>query len=328
MNIQQVLARTRELIRLKHMAYSTEKTYCHWITAYCHHLRECPSDLPPEKKLEAFLSGEARRGCSAGTQNQAFAALLFLYRDVLGKDLGKVDALRAKRPQFARHAPSREDTFAILTNVRDHGSYPTRLIVHLLYGCGLRISEALNLRVKDVDLDNSRLIIREPKHGHDRYVAIPCSLADAIRMQLERAAQAHAQHVRDAIPVPLPGLLAKKYPRAAFDIGWAWLFPASGVCKHPRTGETVVYRCLESNVQRAVRAAAQRAGISSIITPHHLRHAYATHAMAGGAFVRDIQAALGHRSLETTMGYISPEAARIVSPLDEAFSRNRLVQKP
>lgn len=316
MKLADTIAKVREVARRQHLAYSTEKSYVHWVTTYAAWISSTAASGEPRAKVEAFLTAEAHRGVSASTQNQAFAALLFLYRHVIGVSLGEVNALRAKRKVSMRHAPSREDVAALLRGVRDFGGYPTRLIVHLLYGCGLRVNEPLALRVKDVDLAASRLTIREPKHGHDRVVALPCSLSTLMERQIAHALEVHRQDAEDAIPVALPGLLAKKYPRAAFDAGWAWVFPMHRPCRHPRTGEVVRWHVLDQSVQRAVRAAVRQAGISGVLTPHHLRHAYATHAMRAGAFPRDIQEVMGHRSLETTMGYLHAEAGLVASPLE------------
>lgn len=316
MNIEATLEKVRVVARRMHLSLSTEKSYCHWISCYARWLKTAPPDFDSRKKVEKYLSAEALRGVSASTQNQAFNALLFLYRNVVGIELGKVDALRAKRQQHARHAPSKVEVEKLLREVRDEGGYPTRLIVFLLYGCGMRVNEPLALRIKDVDLANSRLTIREPKHGHDRVVSLPCSLAVQVQKQIDAASIIHANDVCDGVPVPLPGLLDKKYPRARFDLGWAWLFPMHRPCTHPRTGETVRWHVLDQQVQRAVRAAGKRAGLSCTVTPHNLRHAYATHSMQAGAYIRDIQAVLGHRSIETTMGYCHAEQARVSSPLE------------
>ena len=317
MNLSEVIGKARAVACRQHLALSTEKSYLHWIRMYAAWLQSTrPTESEARLKVEAFLSAEARRGVSAGTQNQAFCALLFLYRSVLGVELGNVDALRAKQQIHERHAPTREEVAALLGSLRDLSGYPTRLIVHLIYGCGLRVNEPLSLRIKDVDLPASRLTIRDPKHGHDRVVSLPCSVVPWVKRQMEVALETHAADVRDRIPVVLPGLLAKKYPRAVYDRGWTWLFPQLRPCRHPRTGETVRWHCLDQTVQRAVRAAAKTAGLSCIITPHHLRHAYATHALRSGASPRDIQAVLGHRSLETTMGYLHAEASRVISPLE------------
>jgi site-specific recombinase XerD len=241
---------------------------------------------------------------------------LFLYRDVLGIQLGNVQALRAKRPSQLRHAPSKADVRKIITEAKDNGGYPTRLVIKLLYGCGLRVSEPLNLRIKDVCLTESQLIIRGAKGGKDRRVNIPCSLMPEIRQQVERARSMWQMDSANSMPVPLPGRLEVKYPRSAFAWQWYWLFPAHKPCSHPRTKRVVRYRLHEVNVQRCVKAAAIKAGLEGSVTPHHLRHAYATHAMQAGAYVRDIQTVMGHSHLETTMGYLTAETNRVESPLE------------
>jgi integrase len=225
-----------------------------------------------------------------------------------------VDSLRAKKPVHLRYAPDMAEVRALLKATPDVGDYPTRLIVHLIYGCGLRVSEPLNLRVKDVLLSESKLVIRSAKGGKDRFVSIPCALVAELRAQLAYARSVGEKDRLNRLPVALPGLLATKYPHWQFSPKWAWLFPAHGPCEHPRTGMTVRWRCHEANVQRAVRAAARPLGLD--ITPHHLRHAYATHCLNGWQNPRAIQQAMGHQSLETTMGYLHAEALGVVSPLE------------
>lgn len=264
--------------------------------------------------MEGFLTMLAKDGVSASTQNQAFNALLFLYRDALKMEVGGVKSLRAKRPARIRDCPSRDDVSRLLPALEDVGGYPTRLVVFLLYGSGLRVTEPLNLRLRDVMIAESRLIIRGAKGDKDRVVSLPCQLVPLIQHQMKKARA--IWEAQKEIAVPLLGLLAKKYPAAAFSQPWAFLFPSHRPVKHPRTGEIVRWRMHEANVQRCVRAAAAKAKIVGNITPHCLRHAYATHAMQSGAFVRDVQAVMGHASLETTMGYLHAESGRVVSPLD------------
>lgn len=320
MNRDAAIALVREKIRLKHLAYSTEQAYCGWVARYIDHLRSVPADWSSERKVEHFLTALALRDCSAVTQNQAFNALLFFYGAALGKPLEKVDALRAKRPARMRDCPSRDDVAALLGALTDSGDCPTRLIAGLLYGAGLRVTEALELRTKDIRLAEGELVIRDPKHGHDRIVPLPCCLVPAIKRQL---AAAKLVWERDQVRTPrlaiaLPEQLAKKYPSAQYAWAWAWLLPAGSWCTHPRTGEIVRWRLHEAAVQRHFREAAARlaqAGrpLSVPITPHVLRHGFGTH-FAGD--IRDLQAILGHKSLETTAIYRHPEIHRAPSPLD------------
>ena len=302
-------------MRLKHLAWSTEQSYLAWLARYMRFLgqmRAVGSAMTSEQKVETFLSELARQDVSASTQNQAFNALVMFYRDVAGTPLARIDALRANKPVTLREAPDRDEVRALLAAVKDVHGYPTRLITHLIYGCGLRVTEPCNLRVKDVELNSGRLLICAAKGAKDRVVPIPCSLHAGLRDALEAARVVWKQDVRNGLPVQLPNLLAKKYPQSRFAWKWAWVFPQKSPCKHPRTGELVRYRLHEAHVQTAIRKAS-----GGNIKPHELRHAYATHCLNQGQNPRAIQQAMGHKSLETTMGYLHAEALRVRSPLEE-----------
>jgi len=327
MNKSQAIKKLCEAIRLKHMAYSTERTYAHWAGRYCDHIAGSPKGTPSRTQIESFISGLAK-DASASTQNQAFNAIIFLYKHVLHLDPGEINALRAKRGTRIIAVPTQAQMTDLLMLVEDVHQYPTRLIVHLLYGCGLRVNEPLNLRVKDVDLVRGRLEIRDGKGNKDRVVAIPKPLADPVKRQIDLAACLWDRDRRNGIPVPLPHRLSHKYPSACYALPWYWVFPAHKPCRHPRTGETVRWRCHESNIQRAVRKAARAIGATSLITPHILRHAYATHAIERGANVRDVQAAMGHKHLDTTMRYITPDAMRVASPIEGAPANPPTAQSP
>ncbi len=182
------IQRLVEVCRRQHKSLSTERTYALWLKDYCRFIARLDPALASERKLEMFLTVLARqRNVSASTQNQAFNAILFFYKDVIGKPLQNVNALRATRPDQIRYAPTIQEVRRLLPLVRDVGGYPVNLIVRMLYGCGLRVNEPLNLRVKDVDMANSRLLLRGAKGGKDRMVALPCSLAGEIRGQLDYA---------------------------------------------------------------------------------------------------------------------------------------------
>jgi len=311
MNLDLAIKKTREIIRLRHLSNATEASYCGWLIRFARFVRERCRDGSPEQKMEAFLTQLAKQGVSASTQNQAFCALLFFYREVLKVELGKVDSLRAKKPVFLRFAPEAHEVKALLAAVKDVAGYPTRLIVQLIYGCGLRVCEPLNLRLKDLLFAESKIVIRGAKGGKDRFVSMPCSLVTELRAQAEFARSVSEKDRLAALPVALPGLLAQKYPHWRFSPKWAFLFPAHESCEF--RGAIVRYRCHEANVQRAVRAAARPLGLE--ITPHHLRHAYGTHCMNRGANPRAIQQAMGHSNLETTMGYLHAEPLGVESPL-------------
>lgn len=314
MNADSAIQLLRNTIRRKHFSLSTEQTYAGWLERFMRYVVKLPSDLSSEKKLEAFLTTLAKDDVSASTQNQAFNALLFFYRDCLGQKLEGINALRAKREASIRRAPAVDEVRRLLADVRDESGYPVRLVVRLIYGCGLRITEPLSLRIRDVELANSRLIIRRAKGGKDRVVALPCSLVREITAQMETARLTWQRDVAAGVPIKLPSRMEKKYPRAESSWQWAWLFPQAAPCRDPRDGRTVRWHQLESTVQRAVRSACRRLGLE--ILPHELRHAYATHTLNSGQNPRAIQQAMGHKSLETTMGYLHAEAMSVRSPLE------------
>jgi site-specific recombinase XerD len=314
MKLEIAIEKMRDTIRVKHLAIATEQSYVGWLVRFSRFVSERCQVGTPEQKMEAFLTQLAKQDVSASTQNGAFCALLFFYREVLKLEIGKVDALRAKKPAMLRFAPEMGEVRQLLSAAQDVGGYPTRLIVKLIYGCGLRVSEPLNLRVKDVLLSESKLVIWGAKGGKDRFVSLPCSLVPELTAQLAFAKSVGEQDRLNRVPVALPGLLAGKYPHWQLSPKWAFLFPSRTTCAHPRSGVTVRWRCHEANVQRCVRAAARPLGLD--ITPHHLRHAYATHCLNAGQNPRAIQQAMGHSQLETTMGYLHSEAMGVKSPLE------------
>ena len=242
---------------------------------------------------------------------------------MLGVELGNVQSLRAQRPKQVRRAPTRAGTFSLLKEVQAQGDFAVSLAVRLLYGCGLRVTEALSVRIKDMDLSCPQLTVRAGKGGKDRVVSIPCAVLEDLREQMESARVVWKRDGANGVPVALPEQLAKKYPAAQFDWNWAWLFPAHRPCldvkavygpSESRPTGLVRWRLHEANVQRAVRQASRKTGV--FILPHELRHAYATHCLNRGANPRAIQEVMGHKSLETTMGYLHAEALSVSSPLD------------
>ena len=314
MNAIQAEQRLREVVRRKHFSLSTEDSYVLWLRRFMACVVKLPPAMASERKMEAFLSALARDEVSASTQNQAFNALLFFYQECLGQKLEGINALRAKRGAFVRRAPSADEVRTLLNEVKDDGNYPVRLVVKLLYGCGMRVTEPLSLRLRDISLANSRFIIPQAKGRKDRVVAIPCSVIPEIQAQMKFAESIWQRDAAAGVPIKLPGLLAKKYPCAPFSKSWAWLFPQTAPCRDPRGGQTVRWHMLESCVQRAVRHACRRLKLE--ILPHELRHAYATHCLNANQNPRAIQQAMGHKSLETTMGYLHAEALSVRSPLE------------
>lgn len=210
MKKEESIQKLRDVIRLRHFSYSTEQSYCSWINRYARFVSERCKAGSPNEKMEAFLTQLAKQDVSASTQTQAFNAILFFYREVLKQEVGKVDSLRAKKPVHLRFAPELDEVRQLIAATQDVGGYPTRLIVKLIYGCGLRVSEPLNLRVKDVLPSESKLVIRGAKGGKDRFVSLPCSLVPELTAQLAFAKSVGEQDRLNRVPVALPGLLATK----------------------------------------------------------------------------------------------------------------------
>ena len=319
MNLINAIERLRGVLRRQHKAITTENTYVYWLRHYVNALNTMPAALSSEQKLERFLTDLARhRDLSANSQNQAFNAILFFYKEVRRQPLHGVDALRAKRPARLRHAPTVAETQALLQTIRDRAGYPTNLIARLIYGCGLRVTEPLNLRIKDLDLKGHTLLLVGAKGGKDRVVSLPQSLVPELIQQMNFAQTIWQRDRQNKVPVTLPHQLAIKYPDYQFAWPWAWLFPSQTTCFHPRTRIEVRYRMHEANVQRAVKDATRRLGIS--VLPHELRHGYATHCLEQGINPRAIQQAMGHTSLETTMGYLHSESLSVRSPLETVLA--------
>ena len=254
------------------------------------------------REAGAFLTSlAADRGVSASTQNQALSALLFLYREVLGDPLPFVEGVvRARRPHRLPVVLTRHEVRAVL----GHLAGPARLVALLLYGGGLRLLEALTLRAKDVDLAGGELLVRGGKGAKDRRTVLPTVASRPLTAHLERVRRLHARDLaRGAGRVALPGALAAKYPAAAREWGWQWVFPAARVYRDAATGEVRRHHLHESAVQRAVRAAVLRAGVAKPATCHTFRHAFATHLLEDGYDIRTVQELLGHADVRTTMIY-------------------------
>jgi integrase len=315
-----VISLVRSKIRMMHLALSTEDAYCGWIARYYDHCKGTSASLTAEQKFEAFLIDLAvQRRVAARTQNQAFSAIIFLYRAVLERPLGNVEALRARRPDHARTSPSRDQVRLLRSAVEDTMTTPARLLVDLLYGCGMRVSEPLELRVKDVlwgEGPSGQLLLRGAKGGKDRRVPIPISCVSPLRLQVERARAVWQWDQANplSVGVAMPFSLERKYPRAPFLWHWFWVFPAPNHCDDPRTGKRVRYHLLVDCVQRSVQRAANKVGLGGLVTPHSLRHAYATHSRESMDSLRQL---LGHSSLETTAGYLHPVIDRAGNPLDD-----------
>ncbi len=318
-NRPRLLDRVRAAIRVKHYSRRTEKAYVGWIRRFVlFHGKRHPATLGAAE-VTAFLSHLAvRRRVSASTQNQALCALLFLYREVLEMDLPWLDELvRAKRPQRVPVVLDRAEVRALLAHL--HGT--PWLVASLLYGAGLRLLEAMRLRVKDVDFQRREIVVRDGKGAKDRRTLLPGSVRRPLAEHLRRVRR---QHVADLATgrgeAPLPVSLARKYPAAGREWGWQWVFPATRHYRDPATGRRRRHHLHESVVQRAVKRAAREAGLVKPATCHTLRHSFATHLLEAGYDIRTIQELLGHRDVSTTMIYthvLNRGGRGVRSPLDE-----------
>ncbi len=316
---KKLLDQLRETIRIKHYSYSTEKTYVHWAKRYIlFHNKRHPVEMgAPE--IEAFLSHLAQEGnVSASTQNQAYNALLFLYRNVLHIQLtGPILAMRAKRGQYLPTVLSRNEVNQVLNGMQ--GLH--QLMAQLLYGSGLRLMECLRLRVKDIDFEQSQIVVREGKGEKDRLTMLPTSLVEPLKAQIIFVTWQHERDLLDGFgSVELPFALARKYPNADKELGWQYIFPSDRLSLDPRSGITRRHHLDPSGLQRAVRAAASLAPINKPVSPHTFRHCFATHLLEAGYDIRTVQELLGHKDVKTTMIYThvlnrGPKAVR--SPLDE-----------
>lgn len=310
------LQKLRDAIRVKHYPYSTEKTYCGWVSRFWEAALVMPKGLSREAKIEAFLTDLAKGDCAASTQNQALDAIRFFFKNALHVKLGDIDALRAKRQPVIRYAPPRPVTLRLIKAVPNLGGYPTNLIARLLYGCGMRVMEPLKLRIKDVDFSRSRLLLYNTKGNQCRIVRLPCSLFRELRAQIAFAEKMWERDMLAGLHVHMPNRLGRKAPRNAMAKGWYYVFPALRPCPDPRTGEMVRYHMHERNVQRATAIGAEKVGLAGIFTPHNFRHCYADHLLDAGENICSVQKSLGHKQLQNTMGYVHADAMSLTSPLD------------
>ena len=308
--------RAREAIRRRHLSPRTEDAYVQWMQRYYEfHGRRHPAALGAEH-LTAFLNDLAvRRGVAASTQNQALAALVFLYREVLRRDLPWLDGVvRAKAPARLPTVLGREEVRALL----DALTGAPRIAAILLYGAGLRVMECCRLRVKDLDFARDQITVRAGKGGKDRTTVLPAAAAGPLQAHLEAVRSAHR---RDVVAgggwVALPdGVASESLGREWL---WQWIFPATRTYVHALTGQRRRHHLHQTVIQEAVRRAAAAAGIGKRVTCHTLRHSFATHMLEDGHDIRAVQELLGHRDLATTMVYthvqVRPSDA-VRSPLD------------
>jgi integron integrase len=289
-----------------------------WVRRYSHFFgKRDPADMGSAEITEFLSSLATRRRVSASTQNQAFSALLFLYRDVLGREVAGLDGVvRAKRPARLPLVLTPQEVETILSRMRG----VPRLMAALLYGAGLRLLECCRLRVKDIDFGRREITVRDGKGRKDRVTVLPDKLARPLRAHLERVRRQHEYELSDGLgSVSLPGELARKYPRADRTWCWQWVFPATRHHEDRSTGELRRHHLHESVLQREFAIAVRAAGLTKPATCHTLRHSFATHLLESGSDIRTIQELLGHSDVATTMIYthvLNRGGRGVRSPLD------------
>ncbi len=314
-----LLDRLRTEIRIRHYSLRTETAYVDWVKRFIlHHGKRHPAQLGIGE-VEGFLSSLAlERNVSASTQNQAKAALLFLYKFVLREELPWLDeVVQAKHSRRLPVVLSPGEARKLLDQMRG----TTGLLASLLYGTGLRLMEGLRLRVKDVDFDRFELIVREGKGKKDRITMLPEALGGPLKAHFKKVRALHETDLAEGFgEVYLPDALAAKFPGASKAWGWQWVFPSAQRSADPRSGVVRRHHLHAETIQRAVRAAAQAAELAKPVTPHVLRHSFATHLLQTGYDIRTVQELLGHRDVETTMIYthvLNRSGRGVRSPLDQ-----------
>ncbi|WP_091529660.1 integron integrase [Fontimonas thermophila] len=314
-----LLARMREALRVHHYSYRTEQAYLDWARRYIlFHGKRHPKDLGAAE-VAAFLSYLAtERKVSASTQNQARAAILFLYKQVLGVELPWLsEVVQAKVSKRLPVVLTPREVRLLLNEL----SGTMGLVVSLLYGTGMRLMEGLRLRVKDVEFERREIVVRDGKGAKDRVTMLPENLVAPLQDQLARAKQLHDQDLADGFgEVWLPEALAVKYPKAGKTWGWQYVFPSPTRSLDPRSGVVRRHHILPETVQKAVKLAASRAGIVKPCSPHVLRHSFTTHLLESGYDIRTVQELLGHSDVSTTMIYthvLNRGGRGVISPLDQ-----------
>jgi len=313
-----LLDQLRGRLRVKHYSIRTEQSYVEWVRRFVlFHGKRHPRDLGPTE-VEAFLTDLAvRRRVSASTQNQAKSAILFLYKEVIDKELPWLNGIVAAR--VSQRLPvvlSVEEVNAALGRLRGTSA----LVARLLYGAGLRILECLRLRVKDVDFARREILVRDGKGAKDRVTMSPESLIEPLQRHLERVRELHGEDLTAGFgSVYLPYALDRKYPNAGRQWMWQYVFPSARLSKDPRSGVVRRHHADEKPIQRALQSALRAAGIHKPATPHTLRHSFATHLLQNGYDIRTVQELLGHSDVSTTMIYthvLNRGGRGVVSPLD------------
>ncbi|MDA8137367.1 MAG: integron integrase [Desulfobacteraceae bacterium] len=317
-----LLEQVRNAIRLKHYSIRTEHAYIDWIRRYIFfHNKKHPSEMDA-RHITAFLTDLAvNKKVTSSTQNQALCALVFLYREVLNRELGQfTDLAYAKRPAKLPVVYTRDEVKAILIQLEG----TTWIMGQLLYGAGLRLMECLRLRVKDVDFGFKQIVVRDGKGHKDRVTMLPEIVIEPLKRHMQKVKHAHDKDLSEGFGmVYLPYALERKYPNANREWGWQYVFPADKRSVDPRSGTEQRHHVTEGVLQRAVKMAIRASGITKPGSCHSLRHSFATHLLEAGYDIRTVQELLGHNDVSTTMIYthvLNRGGKGVVSPSDRLFS--------
>lgn len=318
---KKLLDEVRDVMRLKHYSIHTERTYCDWIRKYIKfHNMKCRGDLQyGEKKIETFLTHLAvQKNVAPSTQNQAMNALVFLYRKVLKHELNQeISAIRAKGKITIPVVMTREEVTGVLSLMTG----TPQLIAKLLYGSGLRISEAIRLRVQDIDYDLKTITVRSGKGGKDRVTTFPSTVAPFLKSHLKKVQILHQADIEEGHgSVYLPHALARKYRNSPKEWRWQYVFPSNKLSKDPRSNSLRRHHVDPSVINKALKTSALKVGITKKVSAHTLRHSFATHLLQRGNDIRTIQALLGHNDITTTMIYthvLHQGGYGVLSPLDD-----------
>lgn len=317
-----LLDQIEQVCDVKKYSRKTATAYRGWAERYCRFLKQQagewvhPKDSGTED-VEAFLTHLAvGQKVAASTQNQALCALLFLYRHVLQIEIGKLDAVRAKRGKFLPTVLAPQEVTALLQQMAG----TNRLAAELMYGAGLRVSEVFGARIKDVDFGNRVIHVRQSKGAKDRKVMLPPACVSGLQRQIAHVEQLHAEDMELGLNrVELPAAFARKSNTASGDLLWYWVFASNVRSRHPAEGWIGRYHLQECGVQKAIKLATARAGIRKRVTCHTLRHSFATHLLESGASIEQVRDLLGHKDISTTQIYLHctrPAAAAVLSPLE------------
>lgn len=325
-NLSQIINNMREILRLKHYSYKTERSYTDWVRRFYYYINEVKKKNTQTEKLSSddvrnYLSYLAiNKKVSASTQNQAFNSLLFLFRDILNIELKEIaKTVRAKRGIRLPVVLSVEEVRELFKYVNGKNL----LILQLLYGSGLRLMELARLRVADIDFDSNLVFVRVGKGDKDRTTMLAENVKENLRLHLREVKSLHEKDLKSGQgEVYLPDALSRKYPNAAKEWKWQYIFPSANLSVDPRSGKIRRHHMSEKSIQNTVRNAAKEAGIAKHVTVHTLRHSFATHLLINGVNIREIQELLGHKNVETTMVYthvLRDMSNAPKSPLDNLY---------